>query len=88
MSDSPWPVGRVSGGAKVKTVVEAMSGEFTVEVPTCSPEAVSVSELKTADLLTETLTEETICSLASDAMSRDSRGQLSFRVSRNRWLYQ
>jgi len=53
----------------VKTVVEVIAGESTVDVPICVPltEAVSVNELKTAGLLTETLSEETICSLASDA---------------------
>ena len=69
MRDSPEPAGRVRGGANVKTVVEVIAGESTVDVPICVPltEAVSVNELKTAGLLTETLTEETICSLASDA---------------------
>jgi hypothetical protein len=67
--DSLLPAGRVRGGANVKTVVEVISGESIVEVPISVPwrEAVRVSELKTAGLLTATLTEETICSLASDA---------------------
>ena len=61
--DSPWPAGSVSGGANVKTVVEVISGALTVEVPIAVPpsEAVSVSELKIPGLLTETLTEVTIC---------------------------
>ena len=68
--DSPPPAGIVSGGEKVKTVVEVISGASIVEVPICSPssEAVSVIELKSLGLLTETVAEDTICSASSDGV--------------------
>jgi len=64
------PVGMVSGGAKVNTVLDVTSGASTVEVPICSPfsDAVSVSELKSFGLLTEIVAADTICWPASEGV--------------------
>jgi hypothetical protein len=67
-SDSLVPAGIVSGGVNEKTVLVVIPGASIVELPICSPssDAVSVSELKSPGLLTETVAEDTICAAVSD----------------------